>query len=238
MRRKLILIVALLVAGSWAGVAAGNEESGDSSVVGKLSRRDGVFEITLVNPNADFSRYKRLFREDVVLKFRPGAGAEAQSATGTNLRERKTKRSSKAEEQAVLYQQAMAHALTQELANDGHFEVVDCKGPDTLVLRVALVDLVSKIRKTGRIPRNGKLLAEGTFVFELIDAQSGIIQARIGERREARASETRAESSELPPPWDQIQLWAQNAASDLLAELHQAVINKGTAIISASACSS
>jgi hypothetical protein len=130
------------------------------------------------------------------------------------------KANSKAEEQRALFREVMTRALERGLVNHGRFEISADRDADTLVLRTSLVDLVSKIRKTGRVVKAGKLVAEGTIVFELVDAETGIVQARMGERREAIASASSAvESSELPPPWGEIELWAQHAVADLLAEL-------------------
>jgi hypothetical protein len=83
-----------------------------------------------------------------------------------------------------------------------------------------VVDLVSNIRRTGRAMKEGKLLAEGTIVFEVVDAETGIVQARMGGRREAVSSGSASEASDLPQPWGEIELWVEKAVTDMLVELH------------------
>jgi len=220
LKTRLFAFVAVLFLVPWLGSAADDETGHKGATAGKLQKKNGMFAITLVNPDADLSRYLRIYTEDVVVKFRPGSGAESRSATGTNMRKRVSKANSKAEEQLAMFREVMTLALERGLAKHGRFEISGDRGADTMVVRTSLVDLVSKIRKTGRAVKAGKLLAEGTIVFELVDAETGIVLARMGGRREAVASGSSAvESSELPPPWGEIELWAQHAVADFLAEV-------------------
>ena len=80
-----------------------------------------------------------------------------------------------------------------------------------------MVDIVSReLLAAGRKPDPDKPpIVEGTIVFDLIDAETGVIQTRLSERREVEELASEASGKRFEP----IARWARGAAADLVAEL-------------------
>ncbi len=67
-------------------------------------------------------------------------------------------------------------------------------------------------------------VGEGTIVFELIDAQNGLMQARVGERRNIQPPQQHSHDVFSRPAnfntvWVDVEQWARAVASDLRREL-------------------
>ncbi len=75
--------------------------------------------------------------------------------------------------------------MVKELGRSKQFEIVDTVGPGTLLIRAAMLDIVSNVPpNVGRLANvHLSSMGEATFVFELIDAETGVIQARTADRR-------------------------------------------------------
>ena len=74
-------------------------------------------------------------------------------------------------------------------------------------------------RFTGTADIDLSSVGEATFVFELIDAETGVIQARTGERTRIQAPETTYTVSRAPANsatvWSDVERWARDIARDL-----------------------
>ena len=66
-----------------------------------------------------------------------------------------------------------------------------------------------------------KLVGEGTFVFDLIDAETGVYVARINERRKIRRAKGSSGPADAAMLWKDVRSWARQAASDLYDELER-----------------
>ncbi len=77
----------------------------------------------------------------------------------------------------------------EELSKTERFEVVDTDGPDTMIVKGALLDVVSRVppQSAGRTNTLASVFGEATLVIELIDSESGAVIARAAERRAAQA---------------------------------------------------
>ena len=62
-------------------------------------------------------------------------------------------------------------------------------------------------------------MGEATFIFELIDAETGVIQARTGDRRTIQPPDRKPELHPVPAPeapvWRDVELWANDQALTL-----------------------
>lgn len=188
---------------------------------GGLIRKAGRFELTLINPEADFSRYGKLCPGKVYLKLRDRSGQADSSGTGSLIPKRTKERAVVDSEDLAELEQVISDALVGELRRSNAFELVDETGPNTLLLRSAVVDIVSKepSRAARKAGATAPLLVEGTVVFELVDAETGVTQARMGERRVIE--QTEGKTANAATPWEYVHEWAQQAGADLRMELER-----------------
>lgn len=111
-------------------------------------------------------------------------------------------------------------ALDAELERSSNRELVHADGPGTLVLRSAVIEIVFD-ESSKNMTADGNpvlMLSQGTIVFDLIDGETGMIQARMGERRKCRPPK-----GEEPQPgaWPNAAHWAESAAADFCVELNR-----------------
>jgi hypothetical protein len=108
------------------------------------------------------------------------------------------------------------------------FELVDEVGPDTLIAAVAMLDIVSDVPPTRPGNQDSYLAAvgEATFLFELIDSETGVILARFGERQRIQprsrmrgVSRRPANSSTVET---EVKVWADQLAEDSRRVLEKA----------------
>lgn len=125
-----------------------------------------------------------------------GAGIEFRHATGpTSGSTSSMRRSGQSEfpldeSQQERLRQTITDAFTAEMSNSERFELVDTLGPDTLLVRGVLLDVVSRV-PPDRIGRSRIYLSsvgEATLVLELRDSVTFGILARAVDRRAAARS--------------------------------------------------
>ena len=101
-------------------------------------------------------------------------------------------------------------------------------GPRTLLIRGAFLDIVSNVppRTAGTYDVHLADVGEATIVFELIDAETGVIQARVAERREIRPPSRMRGVNPAPATsatvWNDVRVWAASVARDLRVALDKA----------------
>lgn len=221
MRKTLLAIFSIILVLS--SVAAG-AASRDSKAEGldDLSKRKGLFKKTLIHPDADFSRYSNLLKEPVLVQFRVQSSNEAEAGTGNLLNTQSKGSSAPDAEDRATFSRIVSDALSQELSSYEGLALVEETGPGTLILRASVLDILSKIpvRSEGETELRGKLIAQGTIVFDLIDAETGVILARLSERRKIFRENAKG-SADFTMLWADVQEWARRAAADLLVELEE-----------------
>jgi hypothetical protein len=150
---------------------------------------DGLFPVEggrmdLAWARADFNieQYSKVMLEGVGVEYRPGGST------------RSTMRGSGSESHFELtpaqkerFEQEMADAFTEELANGEHFEIVTEPGPEVLLIRGALLDVVSFVPPdiNGRGDVFLSRVGEITLVLEMRDSVSNTILLRAIDRRAA-----------------------------------------------------
>jgi hypothetical protein len=173
----LILLAAVFV----VGVAAAQEEqTGD-----EMEKIKGPFAQTWVRPDADISQYSKLYPWKAVFQFRDVEG-EKQPRTSIEKSRGVSTPYQVSEEGQKKFEEVVSDAFVKELGRSKQFEIVDEVGPDTLLVRATLMDIVSTvpIAPAGTVDTYIASLGEATIVFELIDAETGVVQATAGERRQ------------------------------------------------------
>jgi hypothetical protein len=191
----------------------------------ELVREKGRFRETWVHPEADFTRYSKLYLWVAELQFRELETDRFHTAGMIHL---KSEFGLSAEEQEE-YRQVVTEALADELERSKKLELVNDIGPETLIVRASILDIACFVppRTAGRVDVYLSAVGEGTMRFELIDSETGVMQARVEERsRVLPPGRIMYEVSPIPvfreTMWRDIELWSRKGASDLRRLLEKA----------------
>ena len=126
--------------------------------------------------------------------LKPGAGLEGYDKLlpiNAGIRFKRPPRASRgefplSETQLERLRGGMREAFEAELTRDGAWQIVSERGPDVLVVRGALIDLVVTARPDPVATRERSYstsVGEATLVVEIFDSESLEILARIADRR-------------------------------------------------------
>lgn len=135
-------------------------------------RRSRNFQRAWVKPDFTLAGYTKILPVDAGIHYRrPPRRSRGEFALS--------------EEQVERLRAGLADAVEAELTHDGRWEIVQESGPDTLVLRGAIIDLVVTVPpdRAGRDRTYVSSAGEATLVVELFDSESLEILARIADRR-------------------------------------------------------
>lgn len=221
MRKATILLLAIALAVG-TGFAKGRSSGSGPEGIDELTKQKGLFKTTLVNPDADFSKYSKLYLRNVRLGFRSGNSGQSEAVAGSMVRKKSGGEVPDGEDMARIAA-IINDALAIELGQSDGFEVVESPGPNTLVLTAQVTDIVCRNTKKPEDPTEmpKPLSAQGTIIFNLIDAETGVIQASVSERRKSRHDKDADPAGDVDLRWVDVSVWAEDAASDLRAELER-----------------
>ncbi len=200
----------------------------DQPVTGEddLVQEKGPWAGTLIHPDADISKYDKLYMWAGVFDFREG-GAKSSGTTAQALRGQ-TGEYFIRDESKEKFKQVFSDAVVAELGRSKLFEVVEAVGPGTLLVRAGVLDIVSDVPPDAT--RRGEVylasVGSGVIFFELIDAETGVIQARVAERRNIQPQSRMQSVSTIPTNantvWIELERWAREQARKLRKELEKA----------------
>lgn len=149
-----------------------------------------VMDTVWARTDIDLSDYSKIVLEGVGVEYRPVKGAYSGRAGSTSIG-----RSSQSEFQLddktkALVQEEIRGAFVEELARSSSYEIVNEPGPDVLMVRVGLLDVISRVPPDtiGRSSIYLDRVGEATLVMELRDSMSNAILARAIDRRAAERS--------------------------------------------------
>jgi hypothetical protein len=214
--------VVLLVAAAAAQEAPVREVTGEDELVATK----GSLASTWVRPDADMGRYDRLLLWEPEFQFR--AGGETSAGTTARMLQGDEGPYAIRPEDQEKFKQLVRGTFVAELERSKLFTVVDTVGPGTLIARAGFVDITSFVPPDAA--RFGDIhlaaVGEATIVVELIDAETGVIQARAAERRliqpEARMRGVNPAPANAATVWADVQRWAREQAQDLRKALEKA----------------
>jgi hypothetical protein len=217
-----VLVVTLLIASF--GYAA-SKKVPEVTGAEELVEEKGPFQGTWVHPDADMSKYSKLYLWQAAFQFREG-GKESGGTTASQL-SNYVGPYAVTDDSKEKFEEVVSEAFVKELNRSKLFEVVDEVGPGTLIVRAVVGDIVSNVPADYRGTANIHLASVGqaTFLFELIDSETGVIQARTGERREIQPPGSTYEVSRAPANaatiWNDVSRWARAVAHDLRKALEK-----------------
>lgn len=222
-KSALVLLAAILI----GGIAYAQETSPAGEEGSEQVKIKGRFAETWVRPDADISQYTKLYPWKTVFQFREGGETKAAKTTAGKLRGDDGPYVVK-EESKQKFEQLVSDTFVKELGYSKIFEVVEEVGPDTLLVRAAVLDIVSNVPPnfTGTADVYLSAVGEASFIFELIDAETGVVQATAGERRRiqppTRMYEINAAPANAATVWADVEMWASSVGRDLRKALEKA----------------
>lgn len=218
MKKAVLLAMAMvLVAGS---IIAKSFDTGyKPEGLEAVTKQKGAFKTTLVHPETDFSRYTNYLQRELILVVRDPATQRSQS-TGSLIGQRANESVMPEYEELIEFKQIVLTALTSEMARSTDLARVNDLGPNTLVVQPVVTDVVftSSSKNKSEDGRKFPELSHATIVFDLIDGETGLIQARMGERRRCDAPKGVEPTTGA---WPNLAYWAESAATDFCQELRR-----------------
>ena len=213
---------------STASLLQAQEATPGTAITGadELVQKKGALASTWVRPDADMSRFSKLYLWEPEFQFREGGATSA--GTTSKLAAGDAGPFAIRPEDQERFKQQVTDVFVAELARGKLFEVVDRVGPQTLIVRAGFLDIVSDVPPN--VERYGNIhlssVGEATIVFELIDASTGVIQARAAERQQIQP-EWRTRGVNTAPAnsatvWADVERWAREQAQNLRQALEKA----------------
>lgn len=144
--------------------------------------KGGTADAAWANPDADLSQYSKIMLQGVGIEYRPGgeSGKFYQASRSGEHYEISDK-------QKERFEELVRESFRKELGKSERFTIVSEPGPDVLLIRGGLLDVVSFVppETVGRSEVFLSRVGEATLVLEISDSVSGAIIARAVDRRAA-----------------------------------------------------
>jgi hypothetical protein len=134
-------------------------------------------------PDFDISSFSKVMVQGAGVEFRPGGWKGSSRDLGP------AGHYAVADSTKVMFRQQMGEAFMAELSKSEVFTIVTEPGPDVLLIRGSLIDVISKVPMQQTNVRSDILLSEigqATLVLELRDSVSDGILYRATDRQTAK----------------------------------------------------
>ena len=187
---------------------------------------DGSFRETYVNTNADFTKYNKLYPGPAVFHYRDAGPAKRYRTTP--LRSNQTEFGISEKDRSD-FENIVDEAFEKELGKSEYFTMSEELGPQTMVVRGAMVDVVSRVppEYVGRGEIYLATVGEATLILEFLDGSSGEVLARVAERRRIDTIGGRTGMATMPSNTvtvrADVKRWAASTAKRLRNELDLAI---------------
>jgi len=227
MKRALLFAVVAFLA---AGVAFAQDDVNPKEITGSddlVKQKSNQFQEVWVKPGADISKYRKLYLWNSIFQFRDVSDNKVNRTTTAMMRGDQGHFTVPEEDQEK-FKKLVIDVVVKELGRTKQFEIVDTVGPGTLLIRAAVLDIISNVPPNVGRSANVHLnsMGEATFVFELIDAETGVIQVRTADRRYIQPPSAMNTVSSAPTnsatAWNYVDMWAQDQAMTLRRTLDKA----------------
>jgi len=141
-------------------------------------------DIAWARPDFDISRYTKLMLVEAGVQYR-----EATNMGRTTIERSRSGPFYLDEDRRARFEALVKQVFEDEMAQIENFEIVDEPGPEVMIVRGTLLDVVSFVPDMQNMPGRSNIflssVGEVTLVLELLDSQSGTILARSVDRRAA-----------------------------------------------------
>jgi len=186
MNKILLTIATVLVAGC-SSAPPTIQEGPDAQVSfdGLHVVDNSVFKLAWADPEVDFSQYNKIMPGGAFFEYR---AVKNKSRSGRALSsQREFYIDDKARERL---EAIVSEIFNEEVAKSTRFTVTDAPGPDVLIIRGGLHDIVSFVppETVGRSDIYLSEVGEITLLLEVVDSRSNEVIMRAVERRAAESA--------------------------------------------------
>ncbi len=193
-RNSLVLIFLSLSLGGCATPTPTISDDPNAEITfdGLHEIKNSAADIAWAMPGVDLSGFTKIMVQKTGIEFRPGGEAGRSSFSRSS-----TEPFEVTEQQKARFQEIVKEVVLDELGKSAKFALVDEPGPDVLLIRVALLDVVSFVppEQIGRADIYLRDIGEVTLVLELRDSITGAILVRAIDRDAIGASDRMNRSS-------------------------------------------
>lgn len=200
MKNKVLAALVILAAAAAGCSSTPTFQTGEDAEVtyDGLTRMEGtIMDAVWALTDIDLTGYRKVMFEGVGVEYREVSGPYSGRAGSTTAR-----RSSQSEfrlhpDTKALFEEEIAAAFREEMAISEVFEIVEEAGPDVLLIRGGLLDVVSRVppETVGRSRIFIDSVGEATLVLEIRSSVSHSIYARAVDRRAAQSQGQMREST-------------------------------------------
>jgi hypothetical protein len=168
-----------------------------------LTRMEGtVMDVVWARTDIDLTAYRKVMFAGVGVEYRDVGNAPysgRRGATGTATTRRSATEFNLHPDTRAQFEEEIAAAFVEEVSGSNVFEVVEEEGPDVLLIRGGLLDVVSRVppETVGRSRIFIDSVGEATLVLEIRSSMSQAIYARALDRRAAGSSAMMQESNQV-----------------------------------------
>lgn len=182
--RSTMIVAALAL---MAGCAGSNptldtSDEAEMSFDGLYPVKGGTADYAWARQGVDISQYSKIMLQGVGIEYRPGGetGRLYRANAGEEYYEIPDARKEK-------FREMLRSKFLEELGKSEHFTIVTEPGPDVLLIRGGLLDVVSYVppEPIGRNEIYLSQVGEATLVLEIRDSVSDAILVRAVDRRAA-----------------------------------------------------
>jgi len=196
-------------------------DTGAPTYDGMVPVRDSGLKEAWIKPDIDLSRYARMRLLPVEVQFR-AVRPSSLSAVGRS-QDREFPLSAADQKRLV---DTVTEVFLEELAQSRHLALTTDSGPDVLLVRTSLLDIVSKVppETPGRSEIYLDEVGAATLVLELQDSQSGETLARAVDRRAADPvdfGDTNVSRVTSVDAWSEVRRVARRWASTVTQRIDQ-----------------
>lgn len=224
--RIIYLVVLVAVLAASPAYAQEADESAAEENYSHLEKGKSGFRETWVNPGTDFSQYSKIYLWEAEFQYRDVGPARRTRSTMMNTRQREFGIS---EDSRSKFEEVVSEIFVEALQGAKNFQLVDEIGPQTLILRGAILDIISLVppRSVGMSEVYLANVGEATLMVELIDAADGEVVAVVSERRKIQSGTGQIDAFSMPANratvLAEVRRWARRAAKKLTSELDKAL---------------
>lgn len=202
MNKNLIAVVTLLAAAAVGCTSTPTFQTGEDAEVtfDGLTRMEGtIMDAVWALPDIDLTAYSKVMFEGVGVEYREVSGPYSGREGSTTAQRRNQTEFRLHPDTRALFEEEIAAAFREEMARSEVFEIVEEAGPDVLLVRGGLLDVVSRVppETIGRSRIFIDSIGEATLILEIRSSVSHSIYARAVDRRAAQTGATMTESNRV-----------------------------------------
>jgi len=214
MTRIAIICLLSLAATACASSEPTLQEGPDAETTfdGLVRVSNSAFKRAWAAPDVDFTKYTKIMPGGAEFEFRAVRGSTSTTRVSSNQREFPI---SEANQQKL--KDVVEEVFDEELAKSTRFTMTDEPGPDVLIIRGAMLDIVSLVppERAGRSEVYLSRVGEITLVLEAVDSMSGETLARAAERRAAERPGSQGVRASSVTTWQEVRRLARRWAVKL-----------------------